>query len=742
MKITSITTNIFKLHKAQNPFAQRFSLPKMYNAPVKDTFEKRQDVSFVGKSCSTNNFEVKFLYDIDCPSCAKPMVTSNQMNSFIKNIDHKTGENLIKVIKRYDKYYHDTEKAVADEICEYAVENPQANISQIVKELSIQHQENLIKEQNEILAKLKAESKTLEKSEREQYEELIDKAINASKNFDEQNYFKRKTFLSDLSELGSNLKDEKNFERIYSIAQNLPTSSNSINAFFIKYSRRGEEEIARRLLNPSLTTTEHVHPRAKDGENNTSNYIAMCAECNSNRGHMPYLDWFKEHPEMPENLQKYVNTVAERIKSKELRGYNSYLYEIIKTIEKETDGKLKLEMPDMNTIVISDTDMELGKIRAKKPKKSYYEKLAKIIEGKKTTLEELKNIAAQFKRDEEFLTLKKYYSVTDEIDILVAKKRQISSELELAKKEQRINDNKLKNLKNAKEQLENTTDRKELGNLKNKIKNLETKVLPQEIPAAKVSALDEDYKKISAELEEKRNHLTNILSNLTLEDEYNQREDELLAKLEERNKIRQKIYVLSKEIQDKDSVLERKREIEEELSNKTVVDDVYMGKNDATQDLEILKKYELLTKKAQIIDDIDPKDFCSNLKPIKNLKYSFILQEAKASIEKQLEELDEYSIVITKKQEAKFKALEKERKECNTRIKAIAKIEKNIKELQTQLDSLNLIQDEKELNERLDLIRTRRNNLKEKIKYLNIDERISDAIKTIGELEIEYGKKS
>ena len=51
-----------------------------------------------------------------CPSCDHTMVTSNQLNSFIKNVDHKKGEDLIKILKRYEKYYHPTEKEVADKM--------------------------------------------------------------------------------------------------------------------------------------------------------------------------------------------------------------------------------------------------------------------------------------------------------------------------------------------------------------------------------------------------------------------------------------------------------------------------------------------------------------------------------------------------------------------------------------------------------------------------------------------------
>ncbi len=745
MKIQSIQNifNIKKQNKVQNPFAAPIFgglIPK--NTLDKDTFE-RNNISFEGKSCSTSNFEVKFLYDINCPSCNQTMVTSNQLNSFIKNVDHKTGESLVKVIKRYDKYYHPVEKEVANKICNYALENPKSNISEIVKDLAVEHQENLVQEQNAVLEQLRKEADTLEESEKEEFLNFINESMEISRNFEDEKHFKRKTFLDNLFEIGKDLKDQENFDRICEIARKLPTSSNSANAFFIKYSRRGDEEIARRLLNPSLTTTEHVHPRSKEGENNTANYIAMCAECNSSRGSMPYLEWFKTHPDMPKNLQTYVDVIAERIKSKELRGYDSYLFEIIDTIERETDGKLKLEKPDMEAIEVSSASLELGKIKTKKPKKSYFEKLAKIIEGKKSTLEELERIATQFKQDEEFLTLQKYYALIGEIDALVAKKRDVSSELETAKKEQRINDNRIKNLRSMEEQIKlGNLKPKELGDIKAKIRSLKGKIQPQEVTVAKIQEFDDEYKKITQEIETKRIKLTEITSTLTLEDEYKQKEDELLAKLEERNKIRQRIYTLSKEIEDKDKVFARKKQIEQLLSSKKDCTAQLVEKDTSKDsDSSFIKKYDLLTRKLRIIEEMDPKTFCSNLKQPKGIKYSFILQEAKNSINLQLDELREHTAVKIHENNLQTVELEKERKECNLRINAIAKTEKTIQELTNKLENLNLVQDEKELNERLDLIRTRHFNLTEKIKYLDIDERIKDAIQTIEELEKELANK-
>ena len=181
MKIQSIQNifNIQRQSKLQQPFLSYFLSKERLN---KDTFEKQNNnISFAGKSCQTSNFEVKFLYDMACPSCDHTMVTSNQLNSFIKNVDHKKGEDLIKILKRYEKYYHPTEKEVADKICRRALEKPELDIAGIVKELGSEHREILVGEQTRILTKLKNQSELLENDEKKEYIAFIDKTVEKEK---------------------------------------------------------------------------------------------------------------------------------------------------------------------------------------------------------------------------------------------------------------------------------------------------------------------------------------------------------------------------------------------------------------------------------------------------------------------------------------------------------------------------------------------------------------------------------
>ena len=148
-----------------------------------------------------------------------------------------------------------------------------------------------------------------------------------------------------LKQLLETIEDTPLKEELIKTAEALPNSESSVSAFYAKYSRRGNNEIVRRLLTPAIATAEHIKPRSLGGLDNTANYIAECGTCNSNRSSMPYNEWFKQMPQMPENLQDYINNIAPRIERGEYPGYETYIDDIIESIKEETEGKLVLKNP-------------------------------------------------------------------------------------------------------------------------------------------------------------------------------------------------------------------------------------------------------------------------------------------------------------------------------------------------------------------------------------------------------------
>ena len=53
--------------------------------------------------------------------------------------------------------------------------------------------------------------------------------------------------------------------------------------YFLKQIYRKPETVARYLVNPFLTSVDHIIPKSKGGENVNENYMVSCVSCNRSR---------------------------------------------------------------------------------------------------------------------------------------------------------------------------------------------------------------------------------------------------------------------------------------------------------------------------------------------------------------------------------------------------------------------------------------------------------------------------
>lgn len=300
---------------------------------------------FQGINCSTGHFELKKIVDLECSCCGKKMIPLDVVKELAMKTEHKKGEELAHRMKLMNKYFRPIEEEVALEIADHARKNPELSISQIVKELNTENIENLELQQKLVMDEIKKTILKFPKNEQGKLFNFVNKSENLIELKNEEKFFKRKKFIWSLRKVLDTMEDTPLKDELINIAEALPNSESSISAFYAKYSRRGNYEIIYRLLTPAVATAEHIKPRSLGGRDNTANYIAECGTCNSNRASMPYNEWFKIMPQMPENLQKYVNNIAKRIEHGEHPGYETYIPEIIESIKEETEGKLVLKNP-------------------------------------------------------------------------------------------------------------------------------------------------------------------------------------------------------------------------------------------------------------------------------------------------------------------------------------------------------------------------------------------------------------
>ncbi len=315
------------------------------NNTANDMFIKSEEINFCGANTSAGNI-LKKLRDITCPYCGVKMISGTVLSGVEKRIDKsKNIENGIKILSGYTDYMQPTEKAMFDIFREYAARNPKATFQSCLQKMY-----------DESLAKLKIEEFL-----------ILDKVDNISLKLSpftalsvrakttrcrevilankKEDTFKRKTFLSSLDEIKPANEEEREilkemkFQALY-----LPTSGSSPNAFVVKYANRSEQEIAKRLLRPSVASVEHVKPDSLGGKNSISNFILASAQANSLRANMPLSLFIKRFPDIPQYCQKYIEQVIEAINIGKLKGCEMYPFKIKKTLEKESENLISLDL--------------------------------------------------------------------------------------------------------------------------------------------------------------------------------------------------------------------------------------------------------------------------------------------------------------------------------------------------------------------------------------------------------------
>jgi len=292
-------------------------------------------------------FEFKKQESIPCPCCGKIMTTREELLSFIENAKKKKGNELAEEIEKYKPRLRGVELKIARKLIIFATKFPNKNL----KELFILMYRNSIKQleksQQKVIIKINKLSDGLQD---ETYKSVkkdifyVSKLLKKRKN---SQTFKRKTFIANFYRLLAEEKNERNkkiLELIALKAKKLPTSGNSIDAFVVKYHRRSIEEIAQRLLDASLASTEHIMPRSDGGVNDASNYLVQCKYCNNERSSMSYKDWLKRHPEMKTNLQVYIDKIISLIMENKIQNHDFYPLVVKSTLLKESDGLLDVKI--------------------------------------------------------------------------------------------------------------------------------------------------------------------------------------------------------------------------------------------------------------------------------------------------------------------------------------------------------------------------------------------------------------
>lgn len=337
---TKITMKISIINNTPTFYKHRLQASKTSN-----TMLQFDTVSF-GVSRKQRNYETVLtnIPKLPCACCGKVVIPENVFEKpLLKNYNIPATE-VLKVLKKYETQMQKPEREVFRRLEKMSKKYPDLTLSQLFNKKRYYHLANTEIKQLQVLSKIENTDFNISK-------ESQIKLNNALKNtrkimFLEERKIqeKRRRMIKEFVDLQDSCPEKEEMKKILSIIQELPSSNNDMDSFFVKYAYLDSEALAFKLLERSKASIEHVKASTDNGEDHNSNYIVMCRRCNNKRGSNSYTTFIKENPEIIKNSQKYINRIIEYLNKKPIFGFENYPYQIKEQLYEETNKLINLDI--------------------------------------------------------------------------------------------------------------------------------------------------------------------------------------------------------------------------------------------------------------------------------------------------------------------------------------------------------------------------------------------------------------
>ena len=285
------------------------------------------------------------LRDITCPYRGIKIIPSDMIKGFEKNLAKcKTASDAVKLLSAYQKNMLPVEKAIYAIFKDFVLLNPDDNLQNCLEMIRRNCLMKLKLEEFEVLDDVDRLTKKLSPQTALKIRAKTTKCRQIILSNKTTDTFKRKTFLSSLEEIIPKENEREIFNDIKNKALFLPTSESSRNAFVVKYSKRSQTEIVRRLFIASTGSIEHVTPASLGGINTIGNFLLTSASGNRYRENMRLAEYIKRYPKIPQYMQKYIDDIIREIHAGNMEGHETYPYKIKKKLMEESEGRIMISL--------------------------------------------------------------------------------------------------------------------------------------------------------------------------------------------------------------------------------------------------------------------------------------------------------------------------------------------------------------------------------------------------------------
>lgn len=362
--------------------------------------EPHRNINFLGGFVYINNtlktqFTTKFFKKLaqehlPCAYTGLEMIPRSSYDELIKTEAlKKRGPVAIKFLKKFKNSMFETEKNIFTILETESKKHPELKLQELLQLKFPAAEQTLINQQSDVLNKINLMIRNLPTKEFQATRVVIKEAFDKifTQNQLPENRFMRKDFIIKLKALNFSDQQEKN--KILEVAEMLPNSENSINAFIVKYSQpyktkidengnlikipRDSEELGLRLLQPSLASDEHIYPQTlynkedlarekgnKAAQNLSASRVTILTteKINNMKSDMLLDDFIKICPfDIKTNVQKHIDSLIHisQVWMKKGQIEDSYkLTEYIKVLKEEFQRRskeIKIDTTELDKIL-------------------------------------------------------------------------------------------------------------------------------------------------------------------------------------------------------------------------------------------------------------------------------------------------------------------------------------------------------------------------------------------------------
>ncbi len=316
---------------------------KLKKITLENYLQYYYDIPYEGKTSAGK--PLRKLKNITCPYRGIKIITSETIKPFENGLKKcHTAQEAILLLSKYQDSMLPVEKAIFAIFKDFSHLNPDDDLQNCLQMIKINCLTKLKLEELEVLDDVDYLTRKLSPQTALKIRGKTTKCRQIILANSKHDTFKRKTFLSSLEEIIPNENEKEIFSDIKNKALFLPTSESSRNAFVVKYSKRQQTEIVRRIFIASTGSIEHITPASMGGLNTIGNFLLTSASGNRYRENMPLYEYIKRYPKIPEFTQLYINDIIREIHEGRFLGNETYPYKIKKKLFEESEGRIIISL--------------------------------------------------------------------------------------------------------------------------------------------------------------------------------------------------------------------------------------------------------------------------------------------------------------------------------------------------------------------------------------------------------------